>query len=76
LRLLGEVSYGLYLYHLLIFALFDHLVRNTGIAPTIDPILMLLTRFLIVCAIAIPASLLSRRLFEDRFLNLKRKLAP
>lgn len=76
LRLLGEVSYGLYLYHLLVFALFDHFVRSTGISPAIDPFFMILTRFLIVCAIAIPASLLSRRLFEDRFLNLKRRLAP
>jgi len=75
-QFLGEVSYGLYLYHLLIFALFDHFVRSTGISSTIDPIFMLLIRFLIVSAIAIPASLLSRRLFEDRFLNLKTRLAP
>ena len=76
LQFLGEVSYGLYLYHLLIFALFDHFVKNTGISSTIDPFFVLLTRLLIVSAIAITASFLSRRLFEDRFLNLKRKLAP
>jgi peptidoglycan/LPS O-acetylase OafA/YrhL len=76
LRLLGDVSYGLYLYHLLIFALFDYLVKRAGISVTVSPIFMLLTRFLIVAAIAIPASLLSRRLFEDRFLNLKKMLAP
>jgi hypothetical protein len=76
LQFLGEVSYGLYLYHLLIFALFDHFVKNSGISSTIDHIFMLLARFLIVSAIAIPASLISRRLFEDRFLNLKRRLAP
>jgi peptidoglycan/LPS O-acetylase OafA/YrhL len=76
LQFLGEVSYGLYLYHLLIFALFDHFVKNTGISSTIDPFFVLLTRLLIVSAIAITASFLSRRLFEDRFLNLKRRLAP
>jgi len=76
-QFLGEVSYGLYLYHLLIFTLFDHFARSTGISSTIDPIFMLLIRlFLIVSAIAILASLLSRRLFEDRFLNLKTRLAP
>jgi peptidoglycan/LPS O-acetylase OafA/YrhL len=32
LRLLGEVSYGLYLYHLLILALFDRIVGLSGIS--------------------------------------------
>lgn len=76
LRLLGEVSYGLYLYHLLIFALFDRVVEQTGISYGKDPFLMLLSRFLIVSALATAVSLLSRRLFEDQFLNLKRRLAP
>lgn len=76
LRLLGEVSYGLYLYHQLIFALFDRVVAQTGISFGRVPFLMLLGRFLIVSALAIAASLFSRRMFEDRFLKLKRRLAP
>jgi peptidoglycan/LPS O-acetylase OafA/YrhL len=76
LRVLGEVSYGLYLYHLLIFALFDRFATRTGISFGSGPFSRLLSRFLIVSTIAIAASLLSRRLMEDRFLKLKRKLAP
>lgn len=76
LRLLGEVSYGLYLYHLLIFALFDRYVTHTGVSFGRDPFFRLLSRFLIVSALAIAVSLFSRRMFEDRFLKLKRRLAP
>ena len=76
LRLLGEVSYGLYLYHLLIFALFDRYVTHTGVWFGRDPFFRLLSRFLIVSALAIAVSLFSRRMFEDRFLQLKRRLAP
>lgn len=76
LRLLGEVSYGLYLYHLLIFELFDHIVRQSGISVGNSPFVMLVGRFSIVFALALTISVISRRMLEDRFLKLKTKLAP
>jgi peptidoglycan/LPS O-acetylase OafA/YrhL len=76
LRLLGEASYGIYLYHLLIFALFDRIVGHSGSSAGHSRFAMLLIRFLIVSTIAIFVSLISRRKFEDRFLELKTRLAP
>ncbi len=76
LQLLGGVSYGLYLYHLLVFALFDSFVKHSDISLGSDPFVMLLSRFFIVSATAFAVSLFSRRWLEDRFLDLKGRLAP
>jgi peptidoglycan/LPS O-acetylase OafA/YrhL len=71
LRFLGRISYGLYLYHLLMFDLVDYLGRHglPGIGKTTLP--MLLRRASLACAIAIFVAYLSRKYFEDWFLARK-----
>jgi peptidoglycan/LPS O-acetylase OafA/YrhL len=72
LEFFGHISYGLYLYHLMFFWLFEWLVARGFIHKLqIDPFLGLIIRFLIVGAAAVLFSWLSRRFLEDPFLNLK-----
>jgi len=77
LEFFGEISYGLYLYHLLVFGGFEWLL-NKGIIRRlqIDPLLGLSIRFLICGGIAVGIAYLSRRYFEEPFLRLKSRLAP
>jgi peptidoglycan/LPS O-acetylase OafA/YrhL len=71
-RFFGEISYGLYLYHLLLFEGFDYLAaRNALPLPKTDPGRLLLIRFLVASSVAVAIAYVSRRLFEDRFLRLK-----
>lgn len=68
----GDISYGLYLIHLLLFHLFD---STFGVRFSLDRNL-LLVRFLLVNGAAIVIAALSKRFFEDPILRLKAKLAP
>jgi peptidoglycan/LPS O-acetylase OafA/YrhL len=73
----GEISYGLYLYHLLLFEAFDYAAKRGFFAfLQFMPFSMLVFRFLIVTTVASLVALLSRRQLEDRFLALKDRLAP
>jgi peptidoglycan/LPS O-acetylase OafA/YrhL len=76
LRFFGEISYGLYLYHLLFFEGFDYLARR-NILPlsATSPGPLLLIRFLVASSAAVAIAYVSRRLFEDRFLRLKSRFA-
>ena len=76
LAFFGEISYGLYLIHLLCFDLVDHYSvrfwpslrsaeRNFG---------LMLIRFLIAGTLAVTIAYLSRRYFEEPFLRLKERL--
>jgi peptidoglycan/LPS O-acetylase OafA/YrhL len=72
LEFFGRISYGLYLYHLLFFWLFEWLVKQNIIHKLqIDTFQGLTIRFLVVGATAVIFSYLSRRFFEDPFLRLK-----
>ena len=79
LTFFGEISYGLYLIHMLVFNLFDNLQhqffpRVPSFRGHFD---VMTVRFLISGSIAILLALLSRRYFEERFLRLKgRELSP
>jgi len=70
LMFFGELSYGPYLYHLLLFYFFR--------LPSLHfkPFSMLVFRFLMVSTAASLVAFLSRRQLEDRFLALKDRLAP
>jgi peptidoglycan/LPS O-acetylase OafA/YrhL len=76
LRFFGDISYGLYLYHLLAFELVGKIIKNfapafaaaQGLAP-------LLPRFAISPLVATGAAWLSRRTIEDYALSWKDKFA-
>ncbi|MGB7599831.1 MAG: acyltransferase [Candidatus Sulfotelmatobacter sp.] len=73
LTFFGEISYGLYLIHMLVFNLFDNLQHQFfPRVPSFKGHFDVMTvRFLISGSIAILLALLSRRYFEQRFLRLK-----
>jgi peptidoglycan/LPS O-acetylase OafA/YrhL len=73
----GNISYGLYMIHLLVFLSYDRFVP--GVLPQSlgqpNSWLGVWLRFAIVAAVAVGISYLSRRYFEEPFLRLKDKLA-
>ena len=73
---LGKISYGLYLYHLMVFLGYDWVARqikfNTRLNLTLWEQAWL--RMVIVGAVAILVAYLSRRYFEEPFLRLKDRL--
>jgi len=78
LEFFGEISYGLYLVHMLCFDFYDHF------APKIWPHLangtghfgVMVVRFTVGGALAIAIATVSRRYYEEPFLRLKHRLAP
>lgn len=74
LRWLGDVSYGLYLVHLIVFAEFDGWVRPPG--SYYGHFGALVGRFVICATVAMGLAWLSRRFYEEPFLRMKGKLAP
>lgn len=77
LRFFGEISYGLYLYHLLFFRGFDFVaMRYARFLPKTGPGSALIIRFLVASTIAVAVSYVSRKQFEDRFLRLKARFTP
>jgi peptidoglycan/LPS O-acetylase OafA/YrhL len=79
LQFYGEISYGLYLIHTLVFDLADRLatrfVPSLGRLAVQEHFGMMWLRFLIVAACATFLAFLSRRYFEERFLRLKDRWA-
>ena len=73
LRFFGEISYGLYLYHMLAYAAVDYLAKRASISWT-DTVWSYLTRFVVGAALAIGFAYFSRRTVEDYFLGLKQRL--
>jgi len=76
LQWFGEISYGLYLVHMLAFDFIDHWIIRLmpGIysqLPSRLPLLFL--RFLVSMTLAVGAAFLSRRYFEEWFLSLKQR---
>lgn len=73
LRFLGEISYGLYLCHLLVFDAANWLLRHWQYDPTRLSSNLLLLRLLAAGGTAILVAALSRRYFEEPFLRLKER---
>ena len=74
LQWFGEISYGLYLFHMLAFDFVDHWILRffPEIYPQIPSRLTLLAgRLVLSMALAVGFSFLSRKYFEERFLQLK-----
>ena len=69
----GYISYGLYLYHELVFFTFAAILGKMGLLNHWSPAVFLLG-FFVEAAIAVMIAYLSKRYFEDYFLGLKSKL--
>jgi len=78
LRLVGYLSYGLYLNHLLVLHLYDLTCRRCfpQLVPSSGHFELVLLRFALAGGSAILIAYLSRRFFEERFLRLKDAFAP
>jgi peptidoglycan/LPS O-acetylase OafA/YrhL len=74
----GRISYGLYLYHLLVFTAYDRFVARfaSQVVANLSSWQNLWLRFTIVGLIAVVISYLSRRYFEEPFLRLKDRFTP
>ncbi len=72
----GDISYGLYLVHQLVFRLYDKYTAHTALGGFNQNFGLLLLRFLLTGLVATAIAWLSRRYFEDRFLAQKNRLAP
>ena len=77
LRFFGEISYGLYLIHMLVFNVFDNL--QLRFLPALPPFKghfnLILIRFVICGSLAIALAALSRWYFEEPFLRLKDRVS-
>lgn len=76
LHFFGYISYGLYLIHLMVFRLYDTLARK--VAPSLLPsdhhFDLIVMRFFVAGGAAVAVAYISRKTFEQRFLDMKRLL--
>ena len=79
LQWFGEISYGLYLVHMLAYDFVDHLIVRyfPGLYVQISSRFgLMVLRFIMGTGIAVAAAFLSRKYFEERFLRLKDRWTP
>jgi peptidoglycan/LPS O-acetylase OafA/YrhL len=79
LQWFGEISYGLYLIHMMAFDFVNHWIArdDPNLLARIPGNLGLMSlRFLIGAAVAVGLAFLSRRYFEEWFLRLKERWTP
>ena len=76
LQFFGYISYGLYLIHLMVFRVYDVLCRKIWpeLLPRNDHFGLIALRFVFAGSAAVGLAYLSRKYFEQRFLNMKDKL--
>ena len=76
LEFFGRISYGLYLYHFMVFSGFDWLeARGVIRRPEMDEFWWLVVRFVVVGVLAVGIAWVSREYFEERFLRLKTRFS-
>jgi peptidoglycan/LPS O-acetylase OafA/YrhL len=78
MRWLGDISYGLYLVHMIVFAEYDRWVGRPGTyhgGTYFGDFRGLLVRLAVCGAVACAIAWASRRWYEEPFLRMKRKLA-
>lgn len=73
----GEISYGLYLIHWLVFISYDAFVQHHAarLADFHNNFRILTIRFCCVAALATLIAWLSRKFYEERFLQLKSRFS-
>lgn len=76
LHFFGYISYGLYLIHLMVFRLYDTLARKVepSLLPSDKHFDLIVMRFFVAGGAAIAIAYISRKTFEQRFLDMKRLL--
>ena len=76
LSFLGYISYGLYLFHPIVFSLYDAVARR--LFPSLQPqdyrFDLVVLRFVLGGGVSVGLTYLSRKYFEERFLRLKKPL--
>ena len=78
LQWFGEISYGLYLIHMLAFDFVNHWIARfapEAYAQLSSRFGLMVLRFILAVALAVLLAFLSRRYFEERFLRLKDRWA-
>ena len=75
-RTLGDISYGLYLVHVFMFAQFDLAVERLGLRGFQGNFDRLLLRFLIAGSTSVAVAWISRRTYEQWFLDMKKYFTP
>lgn len=78
LQFFGRISYGLYMYHLLVFAAYYRLEQRImpQFAAKLTPWQEMWLRFFIAVPAAVGISYISRRYLEEFFLGLKERFTP
>lgn len=74
LRYLGRVSYGLYLYHLLVFSTVSRIMAHYAIFQGAGDFHLVVERFLAMFALSLLVADASRRWLEQPFLDMKEHL--
>ncbi|WP_035349554.1 acyltransferase family protein [Edaphobacter aggregans] len=72
LRFFGDISYGLYLIHVMIFVRYDDMVRLLPAASWKHALRQPLTRLFLCAGLSVLLAWLSRRFYEERFLRMGR----
>ena len=77
LQFFGEISYGLYLIHLLVSFWYDSVIKAyfPDLQPSNGHFHLVLMRFAVSGGVATGLAFLSRRFFEERFLRMKDRFA-
>jgi peptidoglycan/LPS O-acetylase OafA/YrhL len=77
LKFFGEISYGLYLIHMIVFDFVDHDLGKWGfqVSRSSGSFPLILARFATAAAISVGIAYISRWYYEDPFLTLKNKFA-
>jgi peptidoglycan/LPS O-acetylase OafA/YrhL len=78
LEFFGYISYGLYLIHPMLFRIYDRITRISWpeLQPSLGHFDLIVLRFVLVSVVAIGLSYISRRYYEEWFLQLKDRVAP
>jgi peptidoglycan/LPS O-acetylase OafA/YrhL len=74
----GYISYGLYLVHPMLFRGYDRLTQMfwPGLQPSVGHFGLIVFRYVIVSAASIGLSFISRKYYEEWFLQLKDRVDP
>lgn len=74
LRWLGTISYGLYVFHILLFPVIEAVSKR--LAPHAGLMVRNLVQFVVAAVLSVAAATLSFHIYEKQFLRLKRYFAP